>query len=548
MNCVSVSELDLCRYVDGELDVASTARIESHLAECATCPSIAESLRFENSILVTAIRDDESAGFSAAAGSRPLTLRELGWTTAWIVLGALGLEGARQSVTSLLPGPGADWMNPVSLSGLWTSAVNAMLYVSGDGAETLATMTGFLSATLALGLVVWLASSLLRHRSGSVAVFCSLALMVLTVAPAAQAKTVKQSETFILAAGEKLEDTLVARASSVIIDGELDGNLFAFAGQVQINGTVTGDVFVMAENLSIRGTVGSNVFVWAQYMTVAGNVGGSVHVFTQDFRLEESGQIFGDVATMTNRGDLEGTVDRSAYLGGAMLNVRGTIGRDLKTYAGRTTLLSSAEVKGDVEAWMKKADGLHIDPGAVVLGETITHLKPRGESRYARFSFYRTQFLFLGAAFLLGLLMLWLFPALFAPEAITAFDLLKMTGLGFVTFIVTLIGSIVLAVTLVGFPTAILALEALVAAVYLTKIAVAILIGRLLMGPPTAAFSRTALSLLAGLTLIFVAVNIPYAGIEINVLVILLGLGILSRRAYRMWKASRPQVVSAAAL
>ena len=547
MNCVS--ELELCRYVDGELDAAATARVEGHLADCATCPSLAESLRLENSILVATIRNAEGEEFvdsSAVAQSHPLTWRELAGTAAWVAFGAFGLEYARQSLPSSLPG--ADWMIPVSTNGLWTSAVNAILYVSGEGARVIATGTVVLSGALALGFALWLAHSLLRHRLGSVAVLGSLMLLVLGAAPAAQAKTVKQDETFILAAGEKLEETLIAMGTGVIIDGELDGNLFAFAGQVRINGTVTGDVFVMAENLSIRGTVGSNVFSWSQYISISGNVGGSVHVFTQDFRLEESGRISGDVATWTNRGDIEGAVDRSAYFGGAMLNVRGTVGRDIKARGGRITLFPSAVVNGDVEAWVKKESSVHIDPGAVIGGETLTHLLRERGSRYARFSFYRNQFLFLGAAFLLGLLMLWLFPALLAAESVTALDMAKMTGLGFVIFLVTLVGSVVTALTLVGIPTALLALEALLAGVYLAKIAVAVLIGRLLMGPATTKFSRTALSLLAGLTLIFVAVNIPYAGSWINTLVSLFGLGMLSRRAYRMWKASRTAVTSAAAL
>jgi anti-sigma factor RsiW len=112
MNCSGLSPEDLVAWLDGECDAALAARVEAHVAACASCRREAELLRGSGALLARLPGLAAPAGFEArvvaAARARPagrvLRLRPRVAAAAAAVVavaaGAWWLAGGRDSATS----------------------------------------------------------------------------------------------------------------------------------------------------------------------------------------------------------------------------------------------------------------------------------------------------------------------------------------------------------------------------------------------------------------------------------------------------------------
>jgi hypothetical protein len=155
-------------------------------------------------------------------------------------------------------------------------------------------------------------------------------------------------------------------------------------------------------------------------------------------------------------------------------------------------------------------------------------------------SFYVWQIIWLAAAFVTGLVLFWMFPALSRSTFANTQELLVSAGVGFVALIALPILAVIAAVTLVGLPIGLIALAGWAVGVYVAKIVVAAFLGQSLLGQGSGPAASTALVLLAGLVPIFIATNLPYIGGVINFLLVLVGLGAIAIGAYRMprWRSA----------
>ena len=141
-------------------------------------------------------------------------------------------------------------------------------------------------------------------------------------------------------------------------------------------------------------------------------------------------------------------------------------------------------------------------------------------------SFLAGQAVRFGAAFVTGLVLLWLVPPLARMSLDTAGEAVTSAGIGLVALVAVPVIALMTGITLIGLPIAVLAMLAWLAALYLAKIVVAHFIGK-------AVFDRTgrpahfALALLVGLLLVFVAINIPLLGLLLNFVLTITGLGMI---------------------
>jgi hypothetical protein len=190
-------------------------------------------------------------------------------------------------------------------------------------------------------------------------------------------------------------------------------------------------------------------------------------------------------------------------------------------------------VGGDVTAHVHNARDLRVEAGATVRGKTETRVREAkpGRSRYARPSFYLWKAIWLAAAFVTGLLLRLLVPAVFEQASPNASDILKSLGLGFLVLVAGPVAIVAVGLTLVGLPVALAALGLWLAGLYASSIIVAALVGRRLLEKPTAAAPSFAPALLVGLLTLTVASSLPFlVGALVRSLVLTAGLGLLARR------------------
>jgi hypothetical protein len=242
---------------------------------------------------------------------------------------------------------------------------------------------------------------------------------------------------------------------------------------------------------------------------------------------------------------LAGAVGRDLFFGGDRLELRGAVGRNVEARwrVERLALRDGARIGGDVDAWLVGPEKLERAPGAQVAGEVRPHEVESARERYLDVFrnpwFWALHAVGFVAAFLFGLLVYRVAPRLLAFDVSTAREFFGALGQGFVVLVVTPIALALVALTLIGIPIAVLGFFALVTAIYLAEIVVSSAVGRWLVPPRTPSLFDFGRSLLAGLAAVLVAEHIPFVGVPVTAIVLLVGLGALAARA-RLALGARP--------
>jgi cytoskeletal protein CcmA (bactofilin family) len=520
------SERTWLLHADGELPATEAQQLEAHLAECPRCAGLVAALRGENRLLARVLGE----AVPATRATAPRLLPEVLVLTAGVVAAAVGLW----LLTGWLSALGRD--SPAALldrrSLLVGLLVDAVFYLWRQGASML---DSILSALGVFGLVVLggLLAVLLRRRWAK-AVLVALILLSAGGASALEMRAAEaQREQVVVRAGETIDDSLVALGDTVVIDGTVTGNLIAAGRRTIVRGTVKGDLVTASKLVEVEGTVEGNVFSAGETVVLRGPVGRSVYGFAQELRLDRSGRVDGDLVGCGGEVGLDGHVGRDLIAFARATILRGEVSRKVSVRTGRLRLEGPARIGGDLMAHVKRAGDVEVDPEARIGGRTETRVAPPRKSRFASPRFYFWKLIWLGAAFVTGLLLHRLFPGLFATHTPDGASLLRASGVGFVVLVAVPAAAVLACATLVGLPIGLIMLMLWMSGLYVAPLLVAMPIGRgILQGgaSPPASFVP---ALLVGLVVVTVLVNVPYVGGIVRLVVIVLGLGLGAMRLRR---------------
>jgi hypothetical protein len=98
------------------------------------------------------------------------------------------------------------------------------------------------------------------------------------------------------------------------------------------------------------------------------------------------------------------------------------------------------------------------------------------------------------------------------------------------------VAAVLIAITIIGLPIAVITFVMWGLGLYLAKIVVAAFLGRTLFPSQD---TSAAIALLSGLVLILVTINVPFIGTPVNILLTLLGFGTLLLTIYRRYSKQR---------
>jgi hypothetical protein len=115
----------------------------------------------------------------------------------------------------------------------------------------------------------------------------------------------------------------------------VEENLYINGETVQIDGVIDGDLLVCSENLTISGTVTGDLYSASSTVDISGNIYGSVFVAAQNVKLS-------------------GSVARNAFIGSAFSDVSGSIGKDLIIFAGNSTV--TGKVTEDIKVFSSRSN------------------------------------------------------------------------------------------------------------------------------------------------------------------------------------------------
>jgi predicted anti-sigma-YlaC factor YlaD len=514
-------------YADAALPADQSAAVEAHLADCAACRAKVARLRAERDDLRAALRlahdVDAIPAFVPPSRTPELLALALGMLAVATVAGVFWSAVGR-AIPSWL-----QWLNPLDPGALADRAIDLIALLITEGNTMLTSAVNFSAAALAVALLTWGALSLGRPRAGA-AMLVSLLVFVLALPGPGHALEIRRTQGITtISAGETIDDTVIALGKTVTVDGNVNGDLLAFGETVTVRGNVAGDLITGAETVTVEGTVGGSIIGGGRGVSLRGaRVTRNFFAGGRDIDIGANASVNGNAMTFGNEIHVDGLVGIDLKSFGADVAVGGNVQRDVEAFARDVTLLPSARIGRNLTVHLDNADNLEIASGATVGGTINRQLVDREQrrNRYLTVGFYVRQVVRLGAAFLTGLALLWMFPALRTLPLLDAPGALRAGGIGLVAAVTAPVAALLACITVVGLPIGIVTFVLGAIALYFSKAVVAQLIGRAMFHGP-AGEPHYAATLLAGFVVVLIAINVPYIGGIVNAVLTLVGLGLI---------------------
>ncbi|MFQ6003701.1 MAG: hypothetical protein ACE5KJ_08140 [Candidatus Zixiibacteriota bacterium] len=345
----------------------------------------------------------------------------------------------------------------------------------------------------------------------------------------------RAGENFLFPDTLIIDDDLIIAGGTIKSDATIRGDLISGSNRLVQNGIVEGSIIAGAKDLDILGQVNGSVRGFAQNINVNAKVNRNLMGFCAALNIKPDANIGGDVVAFCGELTLDGKVGKG--LRGAMgsLIISGTVNGDVSVDADKITLLPTAKILGDFKYKSKKE--AKIESGARVTGQTFWTKKEKKEEKKTKGIFTTksliTEILFLLALMLTGIVLTLIFKknAYQAQKAVTV-SFLKSLGWGFVFMVCIPIAIVILIVTILGIPIAIITLSAYAVLIYIAKIPVATALGERIIkafrkGEVNAERKEPSLiwSMLLGLIVLTILLNIPYLEWLIYFIVLFTGFG-----------------------
>jgi len=357
----------------------------------------------------------------------------------------------------------------------------------------------------------------------------------------------------------------------------LQGSQFIFAPHIKIDGTVDGDVFAFGQDVTLTGEIKGSLFVFSQTAAIEGQLEGDLYATNARLTLEPTSSVGRSAYILAGIANLlpESQIGRDLYLVGLSGEISGTVGRYQRAHLGIVEILemlvgengplSPLLPPGFKLPWSSinnfaarpAESGVHLHTAGSGLRLSAAGLpaffQPQlqtGSFNISAFGGWLLQQLRAFAPlFLIGLLLLWLFPRFLqgSTERLRSHPVSSF-GIGVVVFFVGF-GVAILALVvfaLLGLFFAVLNYWDLAAIIWgaglgglsvglalfglvlghLSKIIVAYLIGAILLNRlPSTVWGRRVWMLLLGLVLLVLLLGIPILGWVLSMVTIMFGLG-----------------------
>ncbi len=308
-----------------------------------------------------------------------------------------------------------------------------------------------------------------------------------------------------------------AAGRNVSLDGTVNGDAYLAGGDVNVNGVINGDLLIAGGNVTISGLVTGNIRGAGGNIIVNGKVGRNVSLAGGQINLGPNANISGSLTSA-----------------GGNLTILGPVGKEANLAGGQINLGNTARIKGDVTYWSRNP--ANISSEASISG-AVTHNIPPQTTRPQAVQVSKTAlagifttvkvFSFI-SALLIGFLILKLIPEYtsFVAEVVRA-HWLRSLGIGLLALAVTPLLVILLLVTVIGIPFALLWIVFLGFGLWLSKIFVSVALGSAL----TKYFKKNWNAYLiytSGLAIISLIGLIPIVGGIVGFIVALIGLGAIA--------------------
>lgn len=336
-------------------------------------------------------------------------------------------------------------------------------------------------------------------------------------------------------------DAFVA-GGEVSVAGVLQDSVYAAGGQLRLTSDVANDLIAAGGNIETDGHVGDNLVLAGGNVRIASEVGGRAIAAGGNVRLDRAAVVHGDAWLSGGNLRLDGDVGGGARLTGGEIFISGHVVGDVEARGQSVQVASDAKIDGNLTVF--SPDQPQIDDGAAI-GGTVDYQETQGGPNWVRTAIIGAIFVTIVIylyLFIVGLLIILICPGFVRRNA----EILRQQGfvafgIGALIVLVTPIVLLILCVTVIGIPFAIVAGLLYLAALMLCIPFVGTTFAQWFAGRKGAVVSRGRLILLyAVILLVFWIVGlIPLLGGLIWMLLTMLGLGVVTLQVLPMFNRMR---------
>lgn len=313
---------------------------------------------------------------------------------------------------------------------------------------------------------------------------------------------------------------------NVNVKSDVLGDLYVAGGEVTINGNILSDAVIAGGKVNIVGEVKGDLRVIGGQVAVYGNVGEDIIITGGQVDIGKNAVVAGDIYTSSGMLTIDGKVNGNLKgLLGALL-VNGSVGKDVVIKVqDKMSFANTANVGGNLSYSSMITSEV---PAGVVKGSVNFNKFEKENAKEGLVYFFLAERIWsLSGAILIALIFCLLAPNFMRRAPVLAREnVLKAFGIGLLSMIVGLIGTMILFTTIIGIPLALIAAAGLFIAFYISKIFAAAFIGSYLF-KFTKTTSRAKLfgAITLSLVVYYLIGFIPVAGWIINFVLFLIGLG-----------------------
>lgn len=344
-------------------------------------------------------------------------------------------------------------------------------------------------------------------------------------------------KVFRIESDEIVDHDVFAAAERVEIAGTVNGDVYAAAGEVYIDGTVNGDLLVAGGQINISGDVTQDLRLAGGNVNISGTIGRNASLAAGNVDFTGEGEIVGGLAAAFGNLNLTSPVGKYVKVAGGNLTIANNVGGNVEAAIGSIRLTPNANISGNMTYWSNEkssVDEVRV-AGRVYFNRTDVgqESKIRNAAGKAGGAVSIGSFIF---TLILGIAFLMLFPK-FTRRASDVIKTrpLKSFFLGLLSIFIFAAVFIVLAVTILGIPLALLLALFYGFSLYLARIPVIYLIGSLLMSR-FADERQDYWSFIAGLIIYWILILLPIKPL-VTLLVTFTGMGAV----YLAWRTKPRQ-------
>ncbi len=273
----------------------------------------------------------------------------------------------------------------------------------------------------------------------------------------------------------------------VTLDTNVLDDAYIYAGNGEINATVFGDLYILGGAVTVNGSIHEDLIAIGAQVKVNGDVMGDVRVGGGQVII--NGNIGDDLLAAGAQVDIgkDAVINGTVVAGSMIFTMEGRIKEDLRGTIG--TMYLNGLIEGD--AILTIEDTIYIEPDARIDGNlkysalfeaSVPNGSVGGKVSYNKFengdmlkdlthfTFLQRIVSFLSSVALALLLILLTPQLLIKSAAITNTYVLKALGVGILTVIVGLVSALILMVTIIGVPFAMIILSVFLIIFYFAKI------------------------------------------------------------------------------